>query len=97
MLQFLKCRQQVGDRPAPAVQAPHHHHVDLATVRCLHKLLAGFPVHGAGTDLTDLRCYRPAAPVRVVAHGAHLHRQRLLIVGGHSGVQASTEYFRGSA
>ena len=29
MLQFLQRGEQVGDRPAPAIQAPDQHHVDL--------------------------------------------------------------------
>jgi hypothetical protein len=42
MLQFLQSCQWVSDRPAPAVQAPDQHKIDLAATRRLEDALAGF-------------------------------------------------------
>ena len=38
MLQFLKCRQQVRHRPAPAIQPPHQHDIDLPAARSVQQL-----------------------------------------------------------
>ena len=54
MLQFLKCRQQIRYRPAPAIQSPHQHDVDLAAARRLHQFFAGFSLARSGADLPDL-------------------------------------------
>ena len=94
MLQFLERRQQIRYRPAPAVQPPHQHHIDLAAAGGLQQFLASFSLGRTGTDLTDLHGDRPAAPGGILPHGATLHGQRLLIVGGNAGVQAGAEHFR---
>jgi hypothetical protein len=39
MLQFLDCCQQVRYRPAPAIQPPDQHDVDLPASRCIEQLL----------------------------------------------------------
>lgn len=40
MLQFLECRQQIGNRAAPAIQPPRQHHVDFAAPRRLDQSFA---------------------------------------------------------
>ena len=94
MLQFLKGRQQIRYRPAPAVQPPHQHDIDLAAACGLQQFLASFSLGRTGANLTDLHGDRPAAPGGILPHGAALHRKRLLIVGGNAGVQAGAEHFR---
>ena len=94
MLQFLERRQQIRHRPAPAIQSPHQHDIDLAAACGLQQFLASFSLGRAGADLTDLHGDGPAAPGGILAHGADLHRQRLLIVRGNAGVEADAEHFR---
>ena len=93
-LQLLKGCQQIRYRPAPAVQPPHQHNIDLATAGGLQQFLASFSLGRTGADLTDIHGNGPAPPGSVLLHGATLHRQRLLIVRGNAGVQASAEHFR---
>ena len=97
MLQFLKGRQQIRYRPAPAVQPPHQHDIDLAAAGGLQQFLTSFSLGRTGADLTDLHGNGPAAPGGILPHGATLHRQRLLIVSGNAGIQASAEHFRRSS
>ena len=42
MLQFLKRCQQVRHRPAPAIQPPHQHDIDLAAARSIQQFFAQF-------------------------------------------------------
>jgi hypothetical protein len=94
MLQFLQGCQQIGYRPAPAVQPPNQHDVDLSAAGGLQQFLASFSLGRTGTDLTDVHGNGPAPPGSILPHGATLHGQRLLIVRGNAGVEAGTEHFR---
>ena len=94
MLQFLERRQQIRYRPAPAVQPPDQHHIDLPAAGGLQQFLTSFSLGRPGANLADLHGDRPAAPGGILPHGATLHRKRLLIVGGNAGVQAGAEHFR---
>jgi len=62
MLQFLECRQQIRYRPAPAVQPPHQHHIDLATACGLQQFLTSFSLGRTGADLTYVHGNGPAPP-----------------------------------
>jgi hypothetical protein len=56
-------------------------------------LFASFSFDRAGADLTHLRGDGPAAPGRILAKRAILHRESLLIVGGNARVQAGAKHF----
>jgi len=73
MLQFLECHQQVRYRPAPAVQPPNQHHVDLPAARSLQYSLAGFSLCRAGANVPDLHGDGPAPPSGIFPQGAILH------------------------
>jgi len=88
MLQFLKCRNQVCDGPAPAIQAPHQHDIDFTAASSSDQSFALLALGRAGADLFDLRDDGPVSFGRVFAHGADLQRQRLLIMGGNAGIQS---------
>jgi hypothetical protein len=45
----------------------------------------------------DLQRDRPTAPCGILPQSAHLHRERLLIIGGDAGIQPRPEHFRWSA
>jgi hypothetical protein len=72
---------------------PDQNHVHLTAARGFHQLFAGFPFNRAGVDLAHVHCDRPSPPCNVLAQSTHLHRRRLLIVGGHSCVQPSPQRF----
>jgi len=93
MLQFLQCGEQVRDRPAPAIQSPHQHQVDLPAASGFQESLAGFSARGPGVHLANLHSNRPTAPGGILPHGAALHRQGLLVIGGNTGIQARSEHF----
>ena len=97
MLQFLKRRQQVCYRSAPAVEAPDQDDIDFAAARSLDQLLTGLPPHRSGANLTNLQGDRPAAPGNILPQSAYLHGQSLLIVSGDAGVQPRAKHFRGPA
>jgi hypothetical protein len=97
MFQFLKGCQQIRDRPATAVQAPHQHDVDLPTAGGLQEFLTSLLPRRTGTDLADLQGNRPGASGGILPHGATLHGQCLLIVRRNAGVQAGTQHFRRSS
>lgn len=86
MLQLLKCRQQIRHRPAPAIEPPHQNDIDLAATRRFHQLLAGVSLDRSGADLPDLHGKSPTPPRNILPQSARLHRQSLLIIGGHTGV-----------
>ena len=88
MLQFLEGRQQVRDRPAPAIQPPDQHHVDLAAARGLQQFLPPLPLGSARADFFDLQSDRPTPAGGVFPQGAGLHRDGLLILGRNAGVEA---------
>ena len=46
------------------------------------------------SHLANLHRDRPAAPSGILPHGAVLHRQSLLVVGGDAGIQPGAEHFR---
>jgi phage tail protein X len=94
MIQFLQRGQQVGDRPAPAIQSPHQHHVDITAARRLDNLLAEFPLRCAGADLFDLHGNGPAAPGGVFPQSTDLQRDGLLVIGGDAGVEPGAEHLR---
>ena len=54
MLQFLKGCQQIRYRPAPAVQPPYQHDIDLAAACGLQQFLTSFSLGRTGADLTDV-------------------------------------------
>jgi hypothetical protein len=88
VLQFLERRQQIRYRPAPPVQAPHQHNVDLAAARSLEHFLAGVSPRRSRAHLADLQGDHPAAPGGILPHGPVLHRQRLLIIRRDTRIQA---------
>ena len=94
MLQFLECRDQIRHRPAPAIQSPHQHDIDLAAASGIQQLFPQFPLRSAGTDLLHLQRDGPAPPGGVLAHGADLQREGLLVEGGNAGVEANAKHFR---
>jgi hypothetical protein len=53
MLQFLQRAEQVSDRAAPPIQAPHQHPVDLPAACRFQQFLASLPLGRAGADLFD--------------------------------------------
>jgi hypothetical protein len=95
--QFLQGDEQVGDRPSPAVQPPHQHHIDFTTARGVHELLTGLSLDSTGTDFADLYHDSPAAPDNILPQRTHLHRERLLIGRGDARVQTCAQHFRLSA
>jgi hypothetical protein len=94
MLQFLECGQQVRYRPAPAVQPPHQHQVDLPASGRFQQLLTRLSLRRAGANLTDLQSDRPASPGGILTHRPVLHGESLLVIGGNAGVQPHTKHFR---
>jgi hypothetical protein len=94
MIEFLQGCEQIRYRAAPSIQSPHQHQVDLVTAGGLQQFLASFSLGRTGADLTDVYGNGPAPPGSILPHGATLHGQRLLIVGGHAGVQPGTKHFR---
>src|SRR5664280_3420497 len=94
MLQLLECRQQIRYRPAPAVQPPYQHDIDLAAACGLQQFLTSFSLSRTRADLTDVHRNGPAPSGSILPNGATLHGQRLLIVCGNAGVQAGAEHFR---
>ena len=74
MFQFLKSCQQVCDRPAPAVQSPYEHYIDVPATRSLQDSLAGFSFCRTRANFPDLQGNGPATPGGILTHGAALHR-----------------------
>jgi hypothetical protein len=54
MFQFLEGSQQIRYRPAPAIQSPDQHQVDLPAASGFQDFLAGFPPHRPGVHLANL-------------------------------------------
>ena len=54
MLQFLQRGKQVGDRSSPAIQPPHHNHIDLPAPRRFQQFLAALPLYCTGADFFHL-------------------------------------------
>ena len=94
VFEFLKGGQQVRYRPAPAVQAPYQNQIDLAAASGFHQFLAGFSSRRPGVHLADLQSDRPAPSGRILPHGPVLHRESLLVIRGHAGIQARPQHFR---
>jgi hypothetical protein len=67
---------------APAVQPPNQHDIDLAPTRGGEEVFTEFALGRAGTKLLNLNRDLPTALRGVLAHGAHLQRQSLLVVRG---------------
>jgi hypothetical protein len=87
MFKLPERRNQIGDGPAPLIQAPYHHNIDFTAARGSEQCFAQLSL-GAGADLSNLPDETPAAPGCVFAHGSDLQRQRLLVVAGNAGVEA---------
>ena len=94
MLQFLEGRQQIRYRPAPAVQSPHQHYVDLSAAGGLQQFLPRFSLGRTGANLTDLHGNASSPAGRRTPAWPGSAWQRLLIVGGNAGVEARPEHFR---
>ena len=88
MFQFLQAGEQVGHGCSPAIQAPHHNNVDLPAPCRFHHFFATLPLCCTGADLFHLHGNGPATPGGIFAHGAALHGQGLLVVGGDAGIKA---------
>ena len=88
MLQLLKCRNQICDGAAPAIQTPHEHDIDFAAASGSDQCFALLALGSTGADLFSLRDDGPVSFGCVFAHGADLQRQRLLIVCGNAGIQS---------
>ena len=93
MFQFLQRGEQVGYRSSPAIQPPHQHHIDLPAPRSFHQLLPQLPLGCTGADFFHLHGDGPATPGGILAHGAVLHGQCLLILSGDSGIEAGADRF----
>jgi hypothetical protein len=70
MLQFLQGGEQIGNRPAPAIQAPHKDYVDVPTSGGLHQFLTHLPLCSAGADFLHLHRDSPASPGGILAQSA---------------------------
>ena len=92
--EFLQRHDQIDERPAPSVQSPDQHHIDLAPTRGCKQILAEFALCRARPDLFDLNRDRLAAFGRILPHGAYPQRQSLLVVRGHARAQPDAEHFR---
>src|ERR1035441_3270093 len=55
----------------------------------MYQFLAALPLCCSGADFLYLHGDGPATPGGILAHGATLHGQRLLIQSGDSGIQAA--------
>ena len=86
VLQFLERRNQVRYGPAPSVQAPHQDDIDFAPTCDREQSLTQFALRRAGAYLFDLRSDGPAALSGVLAHGADLQWQCLLVMSGNASV-----------
>src|SRR5271165_4544766 len=95
MLQFLQSREQVRYGSSPAVQPPHHNHVDLSAPCRFQQFLPALPLCCSGADLFHLNGDGPATPDSILAHSPVLHGQRLLILSGDAGIEAGTNHFGG--
>jgi hypothetical protein len=54
VLQLLKGRQKIRYRPAPAVEPPYQHQIDLPAAGGIQQFFACFALRRAGSDLADL-------------------------------------------
>jgi hypothetical protein len=68
-LQFLKCGQHVRHRPAPSIESPGEHHVDLAATCRIEHSFAQLTLRCAGANLLHLQGYGPAPPGGVLPQG----------------------------
>jgi hypothetical protein len=93
MCQFLEGRQQIRDGPAPAVQTPDQHDIDLAAASGLQQFLTSLSLRCTRANLPDLHGDVPAPPCGILAHGSILHGKSLLVVGGHTGIKSRTKHF----
>ena len=87
-LQLLKCRNQIRDRPAPAIQTPDQYDIDFAAASGSEQRRALFALRRTRADLFDVRSYAPAALGGVLAHGTDLQGQSLLVVRGNASIQS---------
>jgi len=62
VLQFPERRQEIRDRPAPTIQPPDQHHVDLPPASGFQQFLSRFPSCRSGVHLTNLQGDRPSRP-----------------------------------
>jgi hypothetical protein len=79
-------------------EIPHSHSSDDEGGWKSGKPKSGFPLsHRLDSPVLSTNAAvgnRPTAAVGILAHGTNLHRNGLLIVGGHPCIQASAEHFR---
>ena len=94
MVQFLKRRQQIRNRAAPAIQAPHQHHIDLPATGGFQQPFAPFSLRRSRVHLAHWQGDCPAAAGRILPQGAVLHRQRLLVIRRNARIQPRTKHFR---
>ena len=94
MLQFLKCSEKIRHRPPPTIQSPHQHDVDLAAASSVQQLFPQLSLRSAGTDLFHLHGDGPAAFCGVLAQGANLQWDGVLVECGNAGVKANAKHFR---
>ena len=86
-MQLVQGPDEVGQGPAPAIQAPDDNGIDVAASRRLHQGLALPALTASRADLLDEDRDLPGALLHVRFHGLALQRQRLLILRGHSGIE----------
>src|SRR5580692_12314880 len=94
MLQFLECSEKIRHRPPPTIQSPHQHDIDLATASSVQQLFPQLSLRSAGTDLLHLQSNGPAPPDGVLAQGADLQWDGVLVESGNAGVEANAKHFR---
>ncbi len=84
--QFLQGGDEIDERPSPAIEPPHDDDIDFPPASGAYQFLTARTRLCAGADFLDRRRDLPALAFGVGAHRFELHRQRLLIVGRHPGV-----------
>jgi hypothetical protein len=88
--------QEIRYRPAQ----PSSRHTSTTSISrrpaagCLQQFLTSFSLCRAGANLANLHGDYPATTGGILPRGAILHRKSLLVIGGHSSIQAGPQHFR---
>ena len=85
--QLLQRIHEIDQRASPAVEPPHNHKINFPPSGCHQEFFPFLSECRSRTDILYLDIDRPAPLPRVIAHGGELHRQRLLVMSGNSGVE----------
>ncbi len=88
-----RAQRQLWRRLADGLTDQQRQSLDQLLEVRVHHPLPQLPLRCTRTDLPYLYGYRPSPPGGVFPHGAALHGEGLLIVGGHTGIEACPEHF----